>query len=69
MYLDDIIVTGKSFTRHISNLRKVFGRFKRTNLKLNPKKCQLFCKEVKFLGHVVNKNGISTDTEKSQAVK
>lgn len=27
------------------------------------------CKEVKFLGHVVNKNGISTGTEKGQAVK
>lgn len=67
--LDDIIVTGKSFTEHISNLRKVFDRLKGANLKLNPKKCQLFCKEVKFLGHVVSENGISTDTEKVQAVK
>lgn len=69
VYLDDIIVTGKSFTEHISNLRKVFNRLKGANLKLNPKKCQLFRKEVKFLGHVVSENGISTDTEKVQAVK
>lgn len=69
VYLDDFIVTGKSFSEHIYNLRKVFDRFKGANLKLNPKKCQLFCKEVKFLGHVVSENGISTDTEKVQAVK
>lgn len=34
VYLDDIIVSGKSFTENISNLRKVSDRFKEANLKL-----------------------------------
>ena len=69
VYLDDIIVTGKSFTEHIDNMKKVFGRLKEGNLKLNSGKCQLFRKEVKFLGHIVSANGISTDPEKVQAVR
>lgn len=69
MYFDYIIVTGKSFTEHISYLRKVFDRFQKAYLKLNPKKCQLFCKKEKFFGHVVSENGISSDTVKVQVGK
>ena len=69
VYLDDIIVTGKSFIEHIDNLKKVFDRLKEENLELNPGKYLLFCKEVKFLGHIVSANGISTDPEKVQAVR
>ena len=68
-YLDDIIVTGKAFTEHIDNLKKVFDRLKEGNLELNPGKYQLFCKEVKFLRHIFSANGISTDPEKVQAVR
>lgn len=68
-YLDDIIVTGKSFIEHIDNLKKVFDRLKEGNLELNPGKYQLFCKEVKFLRHIFSTNGISTDPEKVQAVR
>lgn len=69
VYLDDIIVTGKSFIEHIDNLKKVFNRLKKENLELNPGKYLLFCKEVKFLGHLVCANGISTDLKKVQAVR
>lgn len=38
-------------------------------LKLHPGKCQLFRKEVQFLGHRVSASGISPDPEKVSAVQ
>src|SRR5271166_706150 len=39
------------------------------NLKLSPKKCHLFLKEVKFLGSIVMANGIKPDPEKIDKVR
>ncbi|XP_061191756.1 uncharacterized protein LOC133199998 [Saccostrea echinata] len=58
IYLDDVIITGSTFHEHLSNLRKVFLRFRKFGLKLKPKKCSLFQEEVVFLGHVVSKDGV-----------
>ena len=68
-YLDDIIVIGKSFEDQIQNLSMIFDRIKSANLKLNPEKCTLFKKEVKFLGHVVNEDGVSTDPDKTMVIR
>ena len=68
VYLDDVLVPGISFPNHVSNLRQVFQRLQRAKLKLSPKKCLLFQREVNYLGHVVSGKGISTDPRKVQAV-
>ena len=47
-YLDDIIVLGRDFENHLSNLVTVLKRFRDNNLKLKPQKCKLFQKEVIF---------------------
>jgi hypothetical protein len=47
----------------------VFERFQEARLKLNPGKCQLLQKEVKYLRHTVSSEGISTDPEKLKAVR
>ncbi|GBM66822.1 Retrovirus-related Pol polyprotein from transposon 297 [Araneus ventricosus] len=41
VYLDDIIIVGRTFEELLNNLRKVFQRLQNANLKLNPKKCSL----------------------------
>ena len=69
VYLDDIIVPGCSFSHQIGNLRQVFERLRKAKLKLSPKKCVLFQREVKYLGHVVSGEGISPDPGKIDAVK
>ena len=68
LYLDDIFVPGKSFEQQVKNLQSVFTRLRMANLKLNPDKCCLIQKEVKYLGHIVSYKGISPDPEKVQAV-
>jgi len=69
VYLDDIIVFGSTFDQKLENLKLVFERIRKANLKLNPDKCELFQTKVKFLGHIVSSEGISTDPEKVEAVK
>lgn len=69
MYLDDIVVFGKSFKDHLLNLEKVFEKLMDAGLKLKPKKCHLMQKEISFLGHVVSKGGVRTDPAKVSAVK
>ena len=69
IYLDDIIVTRKSFENMIRNLSTVFDRFKESGLKLKARKCTLFATVVEFLGHLVSPKGISTDPKKTEAVE
>ena len=47
----------------------MFQRLKDAKLKLQLKKCNLFQKEVKYLGHVVNDRGVSPDPEKVEAIQ
>ena len=67
--MDDIIVKGTSFEEHLHNLKQIFHRLRNASLKLSPKKCVLFHKEVTFLGHIVSKQGIATDPRKTEAVR
>ena len=69
IYLDDVIIVGKTFEAMIKNLRYVFDRLLEDGLKLKGKKCTLFAKEVLYLGHVISDKGIATDPAKVQAVK
>ena len=67
-YLDDVIVLGQSFDEHLDNLRAVFERFRANNLKLKPRKCELFRRQLKFLGWNVGNSGIKVPTENIAAV-
>ena len=69
IYLDDIIVFGKTFDIHLRNLEEVFKRLSEAHMKLNSDKCRLFQSTVSFLGHQVSEAGISVDAEKTKAVR
>lgn len=53
VYLDDIIIMGKTFDEMMVNLGRVFDRLWSAGLRLKAKKCHLFQRTVKFLGHVI----------------
>lgn len=69
VYLDDIIVFGRTFEEHVARLGQVLGRLKSTNLKVKPAKCTLFAKKVNYLGHVISEERVGTDPAKSETVK
>jgi hypothetical protein len=63
-YLDDVIVYGSSINETMDRMSVVLDRLRAANLKLKAKKCLLFAKQVKFLGHVISQDGVSTDPDK-----
>ena len=69
VYLDYIIVLGRTFTEHLSNLGSVFSRIRDAGLKIKPEKCSFLKEKVKYLGHIVFKEGIAADPEKTATVK
>ena len=58
VYMDDIICFGRTFVETLERLEEVFQRLVNANLKLKPKKCCLFQKDVSFLGYRVTPEGI-----------
>lgn len=68
VYLDDIIVYSPDFATHLLHLERVFECLSGHGLKLRPEKCKLFQQQVRFLGHVVNQEGIMPDPEQVSAV-
>ena len=69
IYLDDVIVYGKTFEEMVHNLELVFDKLKAAGLKLKANKCTLFAKQVKYLGHVISETGVQTDAEKNDSIK
>jgi len=69
VYLDDVSIYSDSFEGMLSRLEQVFARLRSANLKLNPKKCSFFKREIRYLGHVVSREGIKTDPEKISAIR
>ncbi|CAG5014564.1 unnamed protein product [Parnassius apollo] len=61
VYLDDIIIVGLTFEEHLQNLERVLMKIQSANVKLSPKKCSIFKRQVNFLGYVVSEEGIRTD--------
>lgn len=60
IYLDDLIIFGKTFEEHIERLQLVLTRLNECYLKLAADKCFFLQKRVKFLGHVVSGDGVET---------
>ena len=65
VYLDDIIVFGRTLQEHRERLSLVLSSLTEAGLNINPKKCKLLCEQVVVLGHVVSREGISTPKAES----
>jgi hypothetical protein len=68
LFLDDILVKGKSIKDHDKNLRMTLDKLKNHGVKINTKKCILFAESLIFLGHRITPHGIFPDERKIQAV-
>lgn len=69
VYLDDIIVFGRSFQEHLTRLDGVLRKLRQANLKVKPSKCNLFSTQVHYLGHVISAEGVMPDPAKVEAVR
>lgn len=68
-YLDDLIVYSDTYDDHIEDLNKVFKRLRQFRLRINRSKCTFAGTEVKYLGHIINAEGIQPDSDKVAAIQ
>lgn len=64
VYLDDIIVFGRTLEEHEDRLLKVLDRLEECGLKISLDKCQFCQPQVRYVGHIVSALGIATDPDK-----
>ena len=68
VYVDDMIAKSKTKEEHLVNLRKLFERLRKYQLRLNPAKCTFGVKSGKLLGFIVSQKGIEVDPKKVKAI-
>ena len=68
VYLDDVLILSKDFADHYKHLRMLFQKFRDANLRMNGKKCHFAIDQVKYIGHILNKDGIGTDPSKTEVI-
>ncbi|GKA69231.1 putative reverse transcriptase domain-containing protein [Tanacetum coccineum] len=69
VFIDDISIYSKTQDEHEVNLGLVFELLKEEKLYAKFSKCEFWLREVQFLGHVINGDGIHVDLSKIKAVK
>ena len=63
-YLDDIVIVSADFESHRYWLEKVLTRLREAGLMVNFKKCEFGCKEVIYLGLLLDNQGLRPDPER-----
>ena len=66
--MDDVLVFGRDQEEHDKRLEAVLRRVQSAGVTLNPSKCEFSKNQIKFLGHIVNQNGVQADPAKTLAV-
>ena len=66
--VDDFLISGKTDADHLENIENVFRVLKEVGATVNKKKCMFFVKEIKYVGFVINKNGIRLNPHKIDAI-
>ena len=66
--MDDVLVFGCSKSVHDSRLSAVLKRIQDAGVTLNASKCEFGKSQLKFLGHIVDQDGVRADPDKTSAI-
>ncbi|KAF0701453.1 hypothetical protein As57867_008033, partial [Aphanomyces stellatus] len=69
VYMDDLCICSRSMEEHVVHLRVVFELFREQKLYARKSKCEFGVSEVRFLGHVISKDGLAVDTCKIEVIE
>ena len=64
VYIDDVLVFGRTLAEHNYRLERVLRRMAEHGLLLKASKCKFAERKVEFLGHVVSGDGVQPDPKK-----
>lgn len=68
VFVDDIIIVSNNFEQHMSLLTRVLEKLTTAKLTINFKKSQFFRTQLKYLGYIVDSNGLQADPEKVESI-
>ena len=69
VYIDDILVTGKTEDEHLKNLHETLQRLEDAGICLKKDKCAFLLPEVEYLGHVLSADGIRPSRKNVKAIE
>lgn len=69
VYMDDIVVYGTDEADHKIKLDRVLDRLSKYGFKIRFEKCNFFASHIKYLGHIIDANGIQPDPSKIEVIK
>jgi hypothetical protein len=69
IYINDVVVKSTSIAAHLGDLRQVFERTRRFELKMNLKKCAFGVSAGQFLGFLVHERGIEIGLKSQEVVR
>ncbi|XP_065176961.1 uncharacterized protein K02A2.6-like [Sycon ciliatum] len=67
--MDDALVFGSTEEEHDNRLHQVLQRLSDNGVTLNPDKCLFKVTSAKFLGHIIDQDGIHSDPQKVQGIQ
>ena len=67
-YLDDIVVATETFEEHLKWVEIVLNKLVDARLKVNREKCEFCCSSVKYLGFLLDQNGLRPDPDRVTAL-
>jgi hypothetical protein len=69
VYLNDILIYSKDEKEHKHHIKIVLQKLRDYALYAKPSKCTFHTKEVKFLGFIVNTNGVTIDKNRVRSIR
>lgn len=69
VYIDDVIVFGKSLEEHLKNLSIILKTLNEAGLKIQMDKSEFLHSEVEFLGYLISSDGVKPNEKKIETIK
>lgn len=69
VFLDDLLIMGRSEEDHLFNLQRVLQRLQENGLRVKRLKCEFGKTQLEYLGHVLDERGIHPAEDKVRAIQ
>ena len=68
-FFDDILIFSKTLKEHIQHIKQVLQLLRADHWQVKQSKCSFAQRQISYLGHVINEQGVSTDPNKIQTIE